>query len=174
MTSPELARAASLIRSIPDVPKPGIVFRDVMPLLADARAFAAVIEAMAAPFAGRFGAVAGLEARGFLFAGAIAQATGTGLVPVRKAGRLPRPAARRDYTIEYGEATIEVQDDLPTGARVLIADDVLATGGTVEAACHVLREVGCRVVGATVLFAIPELRGRERIGDIELATVFEG
>ncbi|WP_295788888.1 adenine phosphoribosyltransferase, partial [uncultured Microbacterium sp.] len=128
-----LARAESLITSIPDYPKPGIVFRDITPLLADAAALRVVVEALIEPFAGRFDAVAGVEARGFLLAGAAAIVANVGLMPIRKAGKLPRPAATVSYDLEYGSAQIEMHDDAADGARVLLIDDVLATGGTLGA-----------------------------------------
>ena len=142
-----LAYAESLILAIPDHPEPGILFRDITPLLADAVALRTTVEALIEPFAGTFDVVAGVEARGFLLAGAVAIAAGVGLVPVRKAGKLPRPAASVAYALEYGEATIEVHDDLSPGTRVLLVDDVLATGGTLAAAHRLFAELGETVVG---------------------------
>ncbi len=127
---------AGLITSIPDYPEPGVNFRDISPLLADGPAFTAVTEALVAPFVGRFDFVGGLEARGFLFAGAIAVMTGAGILPIRKAGKLPKPAAAVSYSLEYGTATIEAPDVLHPGDRVLLVDDILATGGTLTAARH--------------------------------------
>lgn len=169
-TTPALARAASLIRSIPDHPQPGILFRDITPLLADAEALRVTTEALIAPFAGRFDVVAGIEARGFILAGAAAITAGTGLVPIRKAGKLPRPAAAVEYALEYGTATIEMHDDLPAGTRVLLIDDVLATGGTLAAGRRLLEQLGHRVAGVAVLFEIEDLHGRDVIGDTH--TVF--
>ncbi len=168
--SPELARAETLIRSIPDYPAPGILFRDITPLLADAAALKATTEALIAPFAGRFDVVAGIEARGFLLAGAAAIAADVGLVPIRKAGKLPRPAASVDYALEYGTATVEMHDDLPRGSRVLLIDDVLATGGTLAAGRRLIEQLGGSVAGIAVLFEIADLGGREVVG--ELHTVF--
>ncbi|WP_164234189.1 adenine phosphoribosyltransferase [Microbacterium hydrocarbonoxydans] len=168
--SPALARAESLIRSIPNYPQPGIVFRDITPLLADAEALRATTEAIVAPFAGEFDVVAGIEARGFLLAGAAAIAAGVGLIPIRKAGKLPRPAASVDYALEYGTATIEMHDDLPVGSRVLLIDDVLATGGTLAAGRELVERLGGRVAGISVLFEIDGLGGRELVGDLH--TVF--
>ncbi|WP_322410621.1 adenine phosphoribosyltransferase [Microbacterium invictum] len=169
-----LARAESLIAVIPDYPSPGIQFRDITPLLADADAFRAVIDALIAPFAGTFDVVAGVEARGFLLAAAAAIAADTGVVPVRKAGKLPRPAAAVDYALEYGQATIEVHDDLPRGARVLLVDDVLATGGTLAAAHELFTAVGAEVTGTAVLLELEALGGREVLGRVErdIHTVF--
>ena len=170
MTSSELARAESLIRSVPDYPKPGVLFRDISPLLADGPALRATTEALVAPFAGQFDIVAGIEARGFILAGAAALTAGTGFAPIRKAGKLPRPAAAVDYALEYGTSTIEMHDDLPAGCRVLLIDDVLATGGTLAAGREIVERLGYTVAGISVLFEIADLGGRERIGDVH--TVF--
>lgn len=160
-----LARAESLITSIPDYPQPGIVFRDITPLLTDAAALRTVVEALIEPFAGRFDAVAGVEARGFLLAGAAAIAANVGLMPIRKAGKLPRPAASMLYDLEYGSAQIEMHDDNAAGARVLLLDDVLATGGTLRAGSDLLRAVGSEVVGIATLLEIDGLGGRDVLGD---------
>ncbi|HYI51530.1 MAG TPA: adenine phosphoribosyltransferase [Microbacterium sp.] len=168
----DLSRAESLILTIADYPEPGILFRDITPLLADAAALRTTIDALTAPFAGTFDVVAGVEARGFLLAGAVAIAAGVGLVPVRKAGKLPRPAASVSYTLEYGEAVIEVHDDLTPGTRVLLVDDVLATGGTLVAAHRLFAALGVDVVGTAVLMEIAALGGRAVVG--EVYTVFRG
>ncbi len=168
--SPELVRAAGLIREIPDYPEPGILFRDITPLLADAAALKATTEALIAPFEGSYDVVAGIEARGFILAGAAAIAAGVGFVPIRKAGKLPRPAASVDYALEYGTATIEMHDDLPAGTRMLLIDDVLATGGTLAAGRQLVEQLGCHIAGISVLFEIDGLGGRELIGDLH--TVF--
>ncbi|MBO1902719.1 adenine phosphoribosyltransferase [Leucobacter weissii] len=172
LLSPELARAEHLIREIPGYPQPGILFRDITPLLADGQAFGATVAALIEPFAGEFDVIAGVEARGFLLASAAAIAAGTGVVPVRKAGKLPQPAAAIDYALEYGTATIEMHADLEAGTRVLLIDDVLATGGTVAAALELLERLGYPVCGTAVLFEIDGLGGRERIGHHPLHTVF--
>ncbi|MGM7679180.1 adenine phosphoribosyltransferase [Microbacterium sp. A94] len=168
--SPALTRAESLIRSIPDYPQPGILFRDITPLLADADALRATTEAIIEPFLGQFDVIAGIEARGFLIASAAALAAGVGLVPIRKAGKLPRPAASVDYALEYGTATIEMHDDIPAGSRVLLIDDVLATGGTLAAGRQLIERLGSHVAGISVLFEIDGLGGRELVGDLH--TVF--
>ncbi|MBS1696846.1 MAG: adenine phosphoribosyltransferase [Actinobacteria bacterium] len=165
-----LSRAESLIRAIPDYPKPGILFRDIAPLLADREALDATTEALVAPFRGSFDVVAGIEARGFILAGAAAIAAGTGFVPIRKAGKLPRPAAAVDYALEYGTATIEMHADLPAGSRILLIDDVLATGGTLAAGQQIVERLGYVVAGISVLFEIDGLGGRDRVGDVH--TVF--
>ena len=172
MPDDSLARAESLIRSIPDYPEPGVLFRDITPLLADADALRATIDAMIAPFAGTFDVVAGIEARGFLLAGAVAIAAEVGLVPIRKAGKLPRPAASVDYALEYGKATIEAHDDIRPGMRLLLVDDVLATGGTLQAAHTLVRELGGEVVGTSVLMELEALGGRALVGDVH--TIFRG
>jgi adenine phosphoribosyltransferase len=161
-----LARAESLIRVVPDYPEPGIQFRDITPLLADAAALRAVIDAMIEPFAGRFDVVAGVEARGFLLAGAIAIAAEVGLVPIRKAGKLPRPAASVSYALEYGTATIEAHDDIAPGTRMLLVDDVLATGGTLVAAHDLAAQLGITIAGTTVLMELEALGGRAAVGDV--------
>ncbi|MFG6492692.1 adenine phosphoribosyltransferase [Microbacterium sp. P03] len=167
MPTPEaLHRAEALITTIPDYPEPGVLFRDITPLLADAAAHRAVIDAMIEPFAGTFDVVAGVEARGFLLAGAIAVAAEVGLVPIRKAGKLPRPAASVAFSLEYAEATIEVHDDIEPGTRVLLVDDVLATGGTLAAAHELLAAIGGIVAGTSVLMEIEALGGRALVPDV--------
>lgn len=165
-----LAHAESLIGTVPDYPEPGVLFRDITPLLADAGALRAVIDALIEPFDGGFDVVAGVEARGFLLAGAAATVAGVGMVPVRKAGKLPRPAASVSYALEYGRATIEVHDDLAPGTRVLLVDDVLATGGTLAAAHELFAELGVVVVGTAVLMELEALGGRALVHDVH--TVF--
>lgn len=165
-----LAHAESLIRTVPDYPEPGVLFRDITPLLADAGALRAVIDALIEPFDGGFDVVAGVEARGFLLAGAAATVAGVGMVPVRKAGKLPRPAASVSYALEYARATIEVHDDLAPGMRVLLVDDVLATGGTLAAAHELFAELGVVVVGTAVLMELEALGGRALVHDVH--TVF--
>ena len=159
-----LARAESLIAVIPDYPQPGILFRDIMPLLADAAALRATIEALIAPFTGQYDVVAGIEARGFLLAGAAAMVEGVGLIPIRKAGKLPRPAASVSYALEYGTAEIEAHDDLRHGARVLLLDDVLATGGTIAAARELVEKLGGSVAGTAILLELDALGGRDIAG----------
>lgn len=171
MPTDELTAAERLIRTIPDYPEPGIGFRDITPLLADAAALRTATDALVAPFAGRFDLVAGVEARGFLLAGAIARAADVGLIPIRKAGKLPRPAASVSYALEYGTAVIEAHDDIPVGARVLIVDDVLATGGTLVAARTLVGQLGGVVVGAAVLMELAALGGRDVVGDVHAVFV---
>lgn len=166
MTADSLARAESLIATIPDFPEPGILFRDISPLLADAEALRAVVDALAAPFAGSFDVVAGIEARGFLLAGAVAIAANVGMAPIRKAGKLPRPAASVDYALEYGTAAIEMSDDLAPGTRVLLVDDILATGGTLRAGHRLLEKLGLTLAGTAVLMELAELNGESVCGPV--------
>ncbi|HIY65014.1 MAG TPA: adenine phosphoribosyltransferase [Candidatus Agrococcus pullicola] len=171
--SDALAAAESRIRAIPDYPQSGVVFRDVAPLIADGPSLRASVEAMLAPFAGGFDVVAGVEARGFLLAGVAAAISGVGILPVRKSGKLPRPAASEDYALEYDTATIEVQADVQEGSRVLLLDDVLATGGTLDAATALVRRIGLEPVGIAVLLELLGLGGRERLApDIPVHAVF--
>lgn len=151
----------SLCATVLDYPKPGIVFKDLTPVFADGAAFKAVVDALVGPFLGSFDAVAGVEARGFLLAAAAAYATDTGVVTVRKAGKLPREVISEDYSLEYGTATLELhRSDLAPGTRVLILDDVLATGGTLGAAARLFERCGAEVTGVGVVMEIGELNGR--------------
>lgn len=155
----------TLTRTIPDFPSPGVAFRDLTPVLAEPAALAAVTDALVAPFAGSFDAVAGIEARGFPFAAAAALRTGAGLVLLRKAGRLPGPTHGEDYALEYGTDRLEVHaDQVPRGSRVLIVDDVLATGGTLVAASALVERAGWHVAGLSVVIELAELGGRDRLG----------
>ncbi|WP_232219317.1 adenine phosphoribosyltransferase [Pseudoglutamicibacter albus] len=149
---------------IPDHPEPGITFRDLTPVFADAEGLHRVVDALAEPFAGQFDAVAGLEARGFLLASAVAYAAGVGLMTVRKGGKLPREVYSREYQLEYGTASLEVhRDALPKGGRVLLVDDVLATGGTAAAAASLVEQVGGTVAGVAVVLELDGLGGREKL-----------
>lgn len=169
----DLAAAESRIRAIPDYPQSGVIFRDITPLIADGASLRTAVQAMIEPFAGQFDAVAGVEARGFLLAGAAAALGGVGIVPVRKAGKLPRPVAREDYALEYDTATIEIQADVPEGSRVLLIDDVLATGGTLDASVALVKRVGLVPVGIAVLLELLDLGGRGRLGgDVPVHSVF--
>ena len=162
---PELSGVlATRILDVLDYPKPGVVFKDITPLLGDPGSFAAVVEAMAAQVR-EAGAtcVAGLEARGFVLAAPVALAAGVGFVPVRKAGKLPRGTFREDYELEYGTATIEVhRDAFEPGEHVMIVDDVLATGGTAVAAANLVRDAGAVAAGLSVLMELGFLKGRQR------------
>ena len=155
----------SLIRDIPDYPKPGIVFKDITPLLADAGAFAETTTALAAPFrdAGITHVVA-IESRGFILGAPAAQHLGAGFIPVRKPGKLPSVTRREEYELEYGTDALEVHADAADDkARVLIVDDVLATGGTASATCKLVESLGAKVVGCSFLIALSFLSGLERL-----------
>jgi adenine phosphoribosyltransferase len=155
---------ASRLRDIADFPKPGILFKDIMPLLADGDDFRAAIQAMSARWRDlQLDAVVGIESRGFILGAAMALELGVGFVPVRKPGKLPGKVLREEYTLEYRSDCIEVHADaLPAGARVAIIDDVLATGGTLVAALSLVRRLGVDVVGAGVLVELDGLGGRAR------------
>lgn len=158
-----LDQIAALVRVVPDFPKPGILFRDLTPLLADGPAFRATTAALAER-AGDFDLIAGIEARGFLFGAALAHATGKGLVIVRKPGKLPAATIAHDYALEYGTDRLELHADaVPTTARVLLVDDVLATGGTAEAAVTLVRKAGGTVARALFVMELDGLPGAARL-----------
>ncbi|GAB2899116.1 adenine phosphoribosyltransferase [Neomicrococcus lactis] len=149
---------------VPDYPEPGISFKDLTPVFADAQGFKRIVDAIVDPFRGTFDVIAGLEARGFILASAAAYATGTGMLTIRKKGKLPRETFAESYQLEYGEATLEVHcDDVPTGTRVLILDDVLATGGTLGASTKLVERAGGIVVGIGVVLELEDLGGRGRL-----------
>jgi adenine phosphoribosyltransferase len=155
---------AALIRAVPDFPRPGVMFRDVTPLLANADAFARCIDALAEPWQDhRVQAVCGIEARGFIFGAALAQKLHAGFVPLRKPGKLPPPVVSVDYQLEYGSDRLEVQRDaIKPGERVLLVDDVLATGGTLLAACALVTQLQAELIGASVVIELEALQGRAR------------
>ncbi|MFD9488564.1 adenine phosphoribosyltransferase [Streptomyces sp. NPDC059991] len=155
----------SRIRDVPDYPKPGVLFKDITPLLADPVAFAALTDALA-ELCVRHGAtkIVGLEARGFILAAPVAVRAGIGFIPVRKAGKLPGATLSQAYELEYGTAEIEVHaEDLAAGDRVMVIDDVLATGGTAEASLELIRRAGAEVAGVAVLMELGFLAGRSRL-----------
>jgi adenine phosphoribosyltransferase len=174
VTETAAAALERLIVDVPDYPEPGVVFKDITPLLADHAAFTAVIEALAMAGRDESGAtvvdkVVGMEARGFILAAPVALALGAGFVPVRKAGKLPRETYAVSYALEYGQATLEVhRDAIAAGERVLLVDDVLATGGTVVATRELVESCGGVAVGVAVLMELSFLPGREAIGDLPL------
>ncbi|QBR91386.1 adenine phosphoribosyltransferase [Nocardioides euryhalodurans] len=180
-TSPATARATEalqrLVVDVPDFPEPGIVFKDISPLLADHDGFVAVIEALASH--GRDGAgapvvdkVIGMEARGFILAAPVALSLRCGFVPVRKAGKLPRETHAVSYALEYGEATLELhRDAIEPGERVLLVDDVLATGGTVRATAELVERCGGVPVGVAVLMELGFLDGRSLVGDLPVTSL---
>jgi adenine phosphoribosyltransferase len=163
MTLDQRVRAA--LRPIQDYPKPGILFQDITPVLGDAVLLRDVIAGMAEPFAAhRVTHVVGIEARGFILGGAVATTLGAGFVPVRKPGKLPWERVKEEYALEYGTDALEChRDGLPEGSRVLVVDDVLATGGTAQAAGELARKVGAEVLGWSFLLEIAFLKGRDRL-----------
>lgn len=171
MTTPPAARDAlterlvRAIRNVPDFPKPGILFKDITPAMADAHLFADITSAMATPWRGEgITHVAGIESRGFILAAPVALHLSAGFVPIRKPGKLPWKSAGRDYALEYGTDRLEMHVDACTvGSRVLLVDDVLATGGTAAAAAALIEDVGATVVGCSFLLSIGALRGIERL-----------
>jgi adenine phosphoribosyltransferase len=168
----ELARLiTSRVRNIPDYPQPGVVFKDITPLLADGKAFGTVIEALAALY-GPVDKVAGIEARGFILAAPVACRLGAGFVPIRKKGKLPGATFGQDYELEYGTSTLEVLTDafLPTD-RVLVIDDVLATGGTAQATVNLVRRSGAQVAGLAVLLELSFLSGRAKLADVPVTAL---
>lgn len=159
------ARIGAVLRDVPDFPEPGILFKDVTPLLADAPVFAAVVDDIAQRHTG-VDLVAGIEARGFVFGAAVAYRLGVGFVPVRKAGKLPGGTVSLEYHLEYGSAVIEIHEDaVRRSQQVLLVDDVLATGGTAAAAWDLLERVGAHVTAFETVVELEALGGRARIGD---------
>ena len=160
------------VRDVPDYPKPGVLFKDITPLLADPAAFNRTVEALGAPWRDsepRIDKVVGIEARGFILAAPVALALGVGFVPIRKAGKLPAATYSQSYALEYGEETLEVHRDAFTpGDRVLVVDDVLATGGTLEATASLIHAAGAEVAGASVLLELTFLTARERLRGYDL------
>jgi adenine phosphoribosyltransferase len=169
----EPSSLAQYIRDIPDWPKKGILFRDITPLLADPKAFPAAVEALCEPFrdAG-VQYVAAVEARGFIFGAAAAERLNAGFIPIRKKGKLPYKTESVSYDLEYGTDTIEMhRDAVRRGARVLMVDDLLATGGTMRAACHLVEKVGAKVVGITFLIELTDLQGRKQLTGYNIHSV---
>ncbi|GJL87690.1 MAG: adenine phosphoribosyltransferase [Minwuia thermotolerans] len=168
------------IRTIPDYPKPGIMFRDVTTLWNDARGFRTAIDLLVQPYAGvRIDKVAGIEARGFVIGGAVAHQLSVGFIPIRKQNKLPGKTIGEDYDLEYGTDRVEIHDDaISEGQNVLIVDDLLATGGTAEAAVNLIRRAGGTVVGCCFIVDLPDLGGMKRLQDMGLSVMtlcaFEG
>jgi adenine phosphoribosyltransferase len=160
----------SLIRDIPDFPEPGVVFKDITPVLADGPAFAFLIEALAEPFHDSgVTKVAGIEARGFTLATPVAGRLGAGFIPVRKPGKLPFETVREDYTLEYGSDALEIHvDSAHVGEKVLLVDDVIATGGTAAAAIRLLRGIGADVVGFSVFIELAFLGGAQMLDGVPI------
>ena len=163
------------IRHIPDFPKPGILFYDITTLLNDPQGFREMIDALASPFSAReVDHVVGIESRGFILGAAVANHLGAGFVPIRKPGKLPSKTHREDYALEYGTDGLEIHEDaVRDGQRVLIVDDVLATGGTAKAAAGLVRRIGGSLVGLTFLIELNFLRGRERLSGEDVYSVLQ-
>ncbi len=161
------------IRDVPDFPKPGILFRDITPLLADKKAFATAVDALAEPFVGfNVDYVAAVEARGFIFGSAVAKALKVGFIPIRKQGKLPYKAESVTYDLEYGTDTLEIHSDaVKPGSRVLMVDDLLATGGTMAAACRLMEKLGAEISGLSFLIELTDLAGREKLLEYSIRTV---
>ncbi len=166
MSVDRIARIRARVQDVPDFPKPGILFRDITPLLGDAGAFSDAIALMAEPFAGQgIDAVLGIESRGFMFAAPLALALSAAFVPVRKPGKLPWRKHRNEYALEYGTDALEVhQDAFEPGDRVVVVDDVLATGGTAAAAGELVRRLGAEVVAYSIAIELSFLNGRNKLG----------
>ncbi len=158
------------IKTIPDFPREGILFRDVTTLMGDARGFRMAVDLLVHPYVGRrIDRVVGLEARGFILGGAVAHALSVGFTPIRKTGKLPRRVIAETYTLEYGEAVMEIHDDaIQPGEQVLMVDDLLATGGTAEAGAKLIGRLGGAIVGCAFVIDLPDLGGRKRLTDLGL------
>lgn len=159
------------IRDVPDFPQPGILFRDITPMLSDPKAFGVAVELLARPFVGVDKVVA-IESRGFILGAPVALALHAGLVPVRKAGRLPADTIHENYSLEYGVNILEIhRDAIASGDKVLIVDDVLATGGTVRAAANLIQRLGGEVTGVSLLIELAFLNGRKQLTDLDVRTI---
>jgi adenine phosphoribosyltransferase len=170
VTAADIERA---IRNIPDFPKPGIQFKDITPVLADARLFSGTIDLLTDGFApGSIDAVVGIDARGFIFAAAAAKKLNAGFIPVRKKGKLPYKTVEQDYALEYGHATVAIHTDaLKPGARVLLVDDLLATGGTAAAAAALIKKLGATIVEASFLIELKFLNGRKKLDGLAVRSL---
>jgi adenine phosphoribosyltransferase len=165
----------NFIRDIPDFPKPGILFRDITPLLADRQALAGAIYELAGPYHNQaIDAVVAVEARGFIFGAAVARELNAGFVPVRKKGKLPWQTTAVSYGLEYGTDTIEMHTDaMKPGARVLMIDDLLATGGTMAASCQLVEKLKAKIIGLTFLIELTGLGGRDKLGNYPIHSVIK-
>lgn len=170
VTPAEIERA---IRNVPDFPKPGIQFKDITPVLADARLFAGAIDLLTQKFKpGSVDAVVGIDARGFIFAAAAAMKLNAGIVPVRKKGKLPFQTHEQDYALEYGTATVAIHTDaLKPGSRVLLVDDLLATGGTASAAAALVKKLGAQILEVSFLIELKFLNGREKLKEFPIRSL---
>ncbi|HEY5890125.1 MAG TPA: adenine phosphoribosyltransferase [Acidimicrobiia bacterium] len=165
-----MEKFSSLIRDIPDFPEPGVVFKDITPLLANADAFTELIDELSKPFMDKgIGKVAGIEARGFTLATPVAERLRAGFIPIRKPGKLPYETVREEYALEYGTDVLEIHTDaVQAGEKVLIVDDVVATGGTAAAAVRLLRRLGADVVGLSVFIELAFLNGADQLAGVPL------
>ncbi|CDM58587.1 adenine phosphoribosyltransferase [Rhizobium tibeticum] len=166
--SDTISELAASIRSIPDYPKPGIIFRDITTLLGNPRAFRRAVDELVQPYAGlKIDKIAGTEARGFILGGAVAHQLSAGFVPIRKKGKLPRDTVRVAYSLEYGVDEMEMHlDAVQPGEKVILVDDLIATGGTAVAATQLLRQMGAQVVSACFVIDLPDLGGRRKLEDL--------
>ncbi|MBF4462787.1 MULTISPECIES: adenine phosphoribosyltransferase [unclassified Rathayibacter] len=172
MTTTAAAHVERLTAVIPDFPEPGILFRDLTPVFGDGEALRAVADALIAPYLGRIDAIAGVEARGFLLAAASAYSAGLGVVTIRKPGKLPREVLREEAALEYGTTTLEVHlDAMPRGARLLLVDDVLATGGTLDASRRLIERAGWQLEGIAVVMELEGLGGRELLSGLRVDAI---
>ncbi|HLS03518.1 MAG TPA: adenine phosphoribosyltransferase [Actinomycetales bacterium] len=172
INSGEVQLIIERVRQIPDYPQPGVIFKDITPVLADGAAFAALINQLAAVAVDTIDVVVGIEARGFILGAPVARALNAGFVPVRKAGKLPHETIAQAYDLEYGSATIEIHSDaVRAGDRVLVVDDVLATGGTARATCQLLEKLGATVVTVAMMLEIYALAGRKQLADYDLVSL---
>jgi adenine phosphoribosyltransferase len=169
----EIEQIKALIRDVPDFPEPGIVYKDITPVLADPIAFSTIIDLIVVHFGrGNVDKVVGIEARGFILGAPVAYHFGAGVIPVRKAGKLPSATVGEEYALEYGTATLEIDKDaVRPGERVLVVDDVLATGGTAKAAASLVERIGGKVCGIATLIELGFLHGREKLEAYDLLTL---
>ncbi|MBB4565982.1 MULTISPECIES: adenine phosphoribosyltransferase [Rhizobium] len=174
---PIASELAASIRSIPDYPKPGIIFRDITTMLGNAKAFRRAVDALVQPYAGtKIDKVAGMEARGFILGGAVAHQLSAGFVPIRKKGKLPHDIVRIAYSLEYGVDEMEMhRDAVNPGEKVILVDDLIATGGTAVGATQLLRQIGAQVVAACFVIDLPDLGGRKKLEalDVPVHTLVE-
>ncbi|XP_036202289.1 adenine phosphoribosyltransferase isoform X1 [Myotis myotis] len=178
MADPQLQLVAQRIRSFPDFPTPGVLFRDISPLLKDPNSFRAAISLLAnhlkKTHGGKIDYIAGLDSRGFLFGPSLAQELGLGCVLIRKGGKLPGPTVSTSYTLEYGKADLEIQTDaLEPGQKVVVVDDLLATGGTMRAACELLGQLRVEVLECLSVVELTSLKGREKLGAVPFFSLLQ-
>ncbi|XP_010625841.1 adenine phosphoribosyltransferase isoform X2 [Fukomys damarensis] len=178
MSEPELQLVARRIRTFPDFPIPGVLFRDISPLLKDPESFRACIRLLASHLktahGGKIDYIAGLDSRGFLFGPSLAQELGLGFVLIRKRGKLPGPTVSASYALEYGKAELEIQKDaLEPGQKVAVVDDLLATGGTMCTACELLGQLGAEVLECVTLVELTSLKGREKLGSVPFFSLLQ-